>query len=124
MGKHKQQDQQQEDGESTNDNNTTITRNKRSRKGSSSKSIPQQHQPTLKAILITCKTSIYYSEAPGTVYSMRKSDLHLWKEAFPGVEIIMHQNDIEKDLQGLVTQTLDGYGPWAWNEITEKFDET
>jgi len=55
---------------------------------------------------------------------MRKSDLSLRKEAFPGVEIIMHLNDMEKDLQGSITQVLDGYGTWAWNEMMGKFDET
>jgi glyoxylase-like metal-dependent hydrolase (beta-lactamase superfamily II) len=124
---------QQEEGEEVDENsdyfsttNGTNTKTKRrGRNSSSSTSIPPKaHQPTLRAILITCKTSIYYSEAPGTVYSMRKSDLSLWKEAFPGVEIIMHRNDMEKDLQGSITQVLDGYGPWAWNETTGRFDET
>lgn len=83
---------------------------------------PRRHK--LRAIIVTNKKSVHYSEAPGTVYVMRKSDMVLWKEAFPGVEIIMHRNDVEQDLRGLVTQVLDGYGPWALNESTGHFEET
>jgi glyoxylase-like metal-dependent hydrolase (beta-lactamase superfamily II) len=132
---HPQQGEEEESIDyfsTTNGTNTKTKRRGRSSSSSSSSSTnlnqkstpPKAHQPTLRAILITCKTSIFYSEAPGTVYAMRKSDLSLWKEAFPGVEIIMHRNDMEKDLQGSITQVLDGYGPWAWNETTGKFDET
>ncbi len=66
----------------------------------------------LSYILITCQTGIHYNEA-SSVYVTRKSDLRAWKEAFPDVTIVMYRLDIPRDCRGLVTQVLDGYGPWA-----------
>ncbi|CAJ1954461.1 unnamed protein product [Cylindrotheca closterium] len=69
----------------------------------------------LAAILITSKDCIHYDEAPG-VYSVRKSDLHQWTKIFPDTPIVAYRMDIARDCREFVTQRLDGYGPFAFDE--------
>ncbi len=69
---------------------------------------------TLSHILITCRNGIHYDEAPA-VYVTRKSDLRSWKKAFPAAKVIMYRLDTPRDCKPLITQMLDGYGPWALN---------
>lgn len=69
----------------------------------------------LAAILITSRDSIHYDDAPA-VYRMRRTDLDLWNQAFPGLQIVGYRLDIPRDCRGSVTQVLDGYGPFAWEE--------
>jgi hypothetical protein len=66
----------------------------------------------LRAILVTCRDSIHYNEAPA-VYSTRRADLDLWCQAFPELHIIAYRLDIPRDCRFAVTQVLDGYGPFA-----------
>jgi len=70
---------------------------------------------SLSTILVTCRDSIHYDESPA-VYVTRKSDLMKWNLAFPGVEIVMYRLDIPRDCREVVTQRLDGDGPWALDE--------
>lgn len=72
---------------------------------------------TLAAILVTSRDAIHYDEAQAT-FTTRRSDLHKWKQAFPGVEIVAYRLDTPRDCQGLVSQRLDGYGPFAADETT------
>lgn len=67
---------------------------------------------SISHILITCKNGIHYDEAPA-VYVTRKSDMEAWKRAFPSVKVVMYRLDIPRDCKTTVSQTLDGYGPWA-----------
>lgn len=69
----------------------------------------------LSSILVTSRTSIHYEEGPA-VYVTRKSELETWIKAFPGVEVVMYRLDTPRDCRDLVTQKLDGYGPWALEE--------
>ncbi len=66
----------------------------------------------LSYILITCRDGIHYDESPA-IYVTRKSDLIKWKQAFQDVEIIMYRLDTPRDCKDIITQSLDGYGPWA-----------
>ncbi len=67
---------------------------------------------TLSSILVTCRDGLHYDETPA-VYVTRKSDLLKWKKAFPGIEIVIYRLDTPRDCKEVVTQSLDGYGPWA-----------
>lgn len=67
---------------------------------------------TLSTILVTCRDGLHYDETPA-VYVTRKSDLLKWKKAFPGIEIVMYRLDTPRDCKEVVSQSLDGYGPWA-----------
>jgi hypothetical protein len=89
---------------------------------------------TLSTILITCRDGIHYDETPA-VYVTRKSDMIKWKQAFPDAEIVMYRLDTPRDCKDSITQSLDGYGPWALDdsvksdennekELTAKFIET
>jgi hypothetical protein len=78
---------------------------------------------SLSHILVTCRNGIHYDEAPA-VYVTRKSDMDAWKEAFPSTNIIMYRLDTPRDCKSLVTQSLDGYGPWALDVETGQFNET
>ena len=78
---------------------------------------------SLSHILLTCRNGIHYDEAPA-VYVTRKSDMQAWKKAFPSVNIVMYRLDIPRDCKSLVTQTLDGYGPWALEDESGRFNET
>ena len=73
---------------------------------------------SLAAILITSRDSIHYDEARG-VFSTRKSDLDLWKQAFPDLQVIAFRLDIPRDCRDYVTQILDGYGPFALEQEQE-----
>lgn len=66
----------------------------------------------LFTILVTCRTNIHYNEAQA-VYTSRKSDLLKWKNAFPDVRIVAYRLDTPRDCREVVSQQLDGYGPWA-----------
>ena len=66
----------------------------------------------LSHILVTSRDGVHYDESPA-VYMTRKSDMIKWKAAFPNVEIVMYRLDTPRDCQDIVTQSLDGYGPWA-----------
>jgi hypothetical protein len=70
---------------------------------------------SLKAMLITSRNAIHYDETPA-VFATRKSDLEQWAAAFPGIEIIGYRLDIPRDCRDMITQRLDGYGPWALDE--------
>lgn len=74
------------------------------------------------AIAVTNRNSVYYSDAPGGLI-IRRSDLILWADAFSGIEVIMNRHDINRDLQKVVTQRLDGYGPWGIDLETAKFND-
>lgn len=67
---------------------------------------------TLAAILVTSRDAIHYNEAEA-VFSNRRSDLRMWKEAFPDTSVISYRLDTPRDCRGHVTQQLDGYGPFA-----------
>lgn len=67
---------------------------------------------TLIATLITNRDSIHRDEAP-SVYATRKSDLILWKQAFPDMKVVGYRLDIPRDCRPYVSQVLDGYGPFA-----------
>eukprot|EP00560_Eucampia_antarctica_P006213 CAMPEP_0197825834 /NCGR_PEP_ID=MMETSP1437-20131217/2863_1 /TAXON_ID=49252 ORGANISM="Eucampia antarctica, Strain CCMP1452" /NCGR_SAMPLE_ID=MMETSP1437 /ASSEMBLY_ACC=CAM_ASM_001096 /LENGTH=503 /DNA_ID=CAMNT_0043426003 /DNA_START=169 /DNA_END=1683 /DNA_ORIENTATION=+ len=66
----------------------------------------------MSSILVTSRTSIHYKEGPA-VYVTRKSELEQWITAFPGVGVVMYRLDTQRDCKDLVTQRLDGNGPWA-----------
>lgn len=67
---------------------------------------------TLDAILLTSKDAIHYNQAPA-VFTTRRSDLFQWKSVFEDVHVVGYRLDIPRDCAELVTQRLDGYGPWA-----------
>ena len=69
----------------------------------------------LVAVLLTSRDGIHYDDAPA-VYRMRRTDLEYWKQAFPSLEIVGYRLDIPRDCRESVTQILDGYGPFAWQE--------
>jgi len=76
----------------------------------------------LSHILITCRNGIHYDEAPA-IYVTRTSDMVAWKNAFPSANIVMYRLDLPRDCKKSVTQTLDGYGPWALDDKGQ-FSET
>ena len=80
---------------------------------------PNSH---LAAMLMTSRDGIHYDDAPA-VYRMRRTDLDFWKQAFPGLQIVGYRLDIPRDCRDSVTQILDGYGPFAWQEELSE-DET
>lgn len=67
---------------------------------------------TLSAILITSRDAIHYNDAPA-VFTTRRSDLSKWKADFGNIHVAAYRLDIPRDCSELVTQRLDGYGPWA-----------
>jgi hypothetical protein len=82
----------------------------------------------LRSILITCRDSIHYDEAPA-VYSTRRADLESWCQSFPDLSIIAYRLDIPRDCRFAITQVLDGYGPFALQKDSDhgnpfKFVET
>ena len=76
----------------------------------------------LAAICMTSRTGVHYDEAPG-VFTTRKSDIADWLSVFPKLEIVGYRLDIPRDCGPLVSQKLNGYGPWAWNN-DGVFEET
>jgi glyoxylase-like metal-dependent hydrolase (beta-lactamase superfamily II) len=77
----------------------------------------------LAAILVTSRDAIHYDESP-SVFTIRKSDIGLWKKAFPDTEIVAYRLDIPRDCRPLVTQVLDGYGPFALDESSKTGNAT
>lgn len=73
----------------------------------------------LSSILVTSQECIHYDESPG-VFSVRKADLTKWKRAFPDVNVVAYRMDIPRDCRESVTQRLDGYGPWAMDEVADE----
>lgn len=73
------------------------------------------HDGLLSAMLLTNRDSIHYNEAPG-VYSVRSVELKKWREAFANLTVVAYRIDIPRDCRDLISQSLDGYGPFALNE--------
>jgi len=79
----------------------------------------------LTAILVTHRDAIHYDEAPA-VLATRRADLDQWRQAFAKNDsdaalppaIVAYRLDIPRDCRHAVTQVLDGYGPFAWQEAT------
>lgn len=71
------------------------------------------------AALITNRDSIHYDEAP-SVFTTRRADLDLWKQAFPEMQIIAYRLDIPRDCRSFITQVLDGYGPFALDDSPDR----
>jgi glyoxylase-like metal-dependent hydrolase (beta-lactamase superfamily II) len=69
----------------------------------------------LASILVTSRDAIHYDESP-SVFTIRRSDIGLWKKAFPDTDVVAYRLDIPRDCRPLVTQVLDGYGPFALDE--------
>ena len=93
------------------------------------------------AILITNQNSIYYNDGPGVVYKSHRSDLQFWIKAFPNIQVVIHRIDMPREYhfnitipnrnhndddftRPMVTQVLDGYGPWSWDSNTKTFKES
>ena len=72
----------------------------------------------LRSILVTCRDNIHYNEAPG-VFSIRRADLDQWTKVYPGISVVAYRLDIPRDCRELITQRLDGYGPFALAEEVE-----
>ena len=72
----------------------------------------------LAAILMTSRDCIHYDEAPG-IYSNRQSDMKKWRERFPEVPVVAYRIDIPRECREFITQRLDGYGPFAFQEEGE-----
>ena len=73
----------------------------------------------LSTILVTSQECIHYDDGPG-VFSVRKADLSKWKKAFPSTAVVAYRMDIPRDCRDFVTQRLDGYGPWAMEELIDE----
>lgn len=73
----------------------------------------------LSMILVTSQECIHYDESPG-VFSIRKADLPKWKKAFPDTAAVAYRMDIPRDCRDSITQRLDGYGPWAIEELSNE----
>jgi len=73
----------------------------------------------LSTIVVTSQECIHYDESPG-VFSIRKADLPKWKKAFPESAVVAYRMDIPRDCRDSITQRLDGYGPWAMEELTDE----
>jgi len=102
-------------------NNTTVST-------SSSSDGTTNSKASLDVILLTNQQCIHYDTSPG-VYVKRKSELTKWKKAFPSAQVIMYRLDIPRECREEITQVLDGYGPWGWEEVGKveeknKFVET
>jgi glyoxylase-like metal-dependent hydrolase (beta-lactamase superfamily II) len=88
----------------------------------------------LVAMIITSRDAIHYDDAPA-VYTTRRADLDQWKKAFenndpepenglPSVAIVGYRIDVPRDCRMMMTQILDGNGPFAWDENNRTFVET
>lgn len=69
----------------------------------------------LTAMIITSRDGIHYDDAPA-VFTTRRSDLEKWTAVFPDAQVIGYRLDIPRDCREMITQRLDGYGPWALEE--------
>ena len=94
-------------------NNTTVATS------SSSEDTISSSKANLDIILLTNQQCIHYDTSPG-VYVKRKSELTKWKKAFPNAQVVMYRLDIPRECREEVTQVLDGYGPWGWEEVGEE----
>ncbi len=72
----------------------------------------------LDVILITNRQCVHYDASPG-VYVTRKSDLGRWRAAFPDANVVMYRLDVPRECRGEITQVLDGYGPWGYDETRD-----
>jgi len=79
----------------------------------------------LVAILITSSDVIHFDEALSQMYSMnRRADLlNKWKNVFPEAAIVAPRLDTPRDCHGIVSQKLDGNGPFGWNDEKSLFEE-
>ena len=82
------------------------------------KDASSQSRGKLNAILVTNQECIHYDQSPG-VYVTRTSDLTKWKKAFPDVKVIIYRLDQPRECRESVSQVLDGYGPWGWDEDSD-----
>jgi hypothetical protein len=68
-------------------------------------------------IVVTSRDAIHYDSASSTDYAtlVRKSDLHKWTDALGAgsVDVVTYRLDTPRDCRDIVTQVLDGYGPFA-----------
>ena len=103
-------------------NTTTTSTEKDSSGGTIINNASKGGSASLDMILLTNQQCIHYDNSPG-VYVTRKSDLNKWKKAFPLAEVIMYRLDIPRECRDQVTQVLDGYGPWGWDEKEEENDD-
>jgi len=85
------------------------------------KTFMKETKGRLTNILITCRNGLHYDEAPA-VYVTRKSDMAQWKKAFPSTNFVMYRLDMPRECKNLVSQSLDGYGPWALQDANEDED--
>ena len=72
-------------------------------------------EPSLDVILLTSRECVHYDTSPA-VYATRKSDVSKWRAAFPDAEVVMYRLDVPRECRDQVTQVLDGYGPWGWDD--------
>jgi len=79
----------------------------------------------LVALLVTSRDAIHYDDA-AAVLSTRAADWEAWRRHFPQAAVVAYRLDVPRDCRPAVTQVLDGYGPFAWNEedTTAAFVET
>ena len=109
-----------------NDNDDVGNGNGGERKTEAKMKTRTRRRGKLDFILITNRQCIHYDASPG-VYVTRKSDMTSWKDAFPGAKVIMYRLDVPRECREGVTQALDGYGPWGYDENAEdggRFVET
>ena len=78
---------------------------------------------TLVAIIMTSRTGVHYDEGP-SVYTTRVSCLRDWMAVFPDLKVVGYRLDIPRDCTQLVSQKLNGYGPWVWSDTDGAFEET
>jgi hypothetical protein len=69
----------------------------------------------IRALLVTSRDNIHYDEMP-SVFTLRRADLDLWRRSFPDMAVVSYRLDTPRDCKPLVTQILDGYGPFAMLE--------
>ena len=80
--------------------------------------VSSQPRGKLDAILVTNQECIHYDQSPG-VYVTRTSDLTKWKKVFPDAKVIIYRLDQPRECKESVSQVLDGYGPWGWDENSD-----
>mmetsp|Transcript_25462 Transcript_25462/g.59180 ORF Transcript_25462/g.59180 Transcript_25462/m.59180 type:complete len:325 (-) Transcript_25462:154-1128(-) len=69
----------------------------------------------LVAMVTTSRDAIHYGK-PKAMYVERRSDLLQWTKAFPEMQIVTYRIDTPRDCRPMVTELLDGEGPWALKE--------
>jgi glyoxylase-like metal-dependent hydrolase (beta-lactamase superfamily II) len=80
-----------------------------------------QSNGKLRLVVVTSRDAIHYDSVSSTDYEtmVRRSDLHKWKSAFPDVSVVSYRLDTPRDCREVVTQVLDGYGPFALDVDSE-----